>query len=154
MTNEISSKNGTTMKPEEIREQISDMDKIGWDLRETVGVIRAQEIKVDSQLVEDSLQVVTDIQDYQSTIDQIRARHTVLVDEIMDFNPPHDREHYAAKDTATLEEVLKLLDSQAPVSMPAAETDSSTGSGNVPDPKGRNLTKAYQDKANAILNKK
>ena len=147
------SKNGITMKPEELRAQISDMQDISWKITELVGVIRAKDIKVDAKIIDSALKAIGETKGIQGTLDEIRSRHEVLVDEVMDFNPPSKREHYETKDNRELEEIIKLLDSQGLVTLPANDSSSASIRSDDSGSKGKNLTKALQKKANDALGK-
>lgn len=57
----------------------------------------------------------------------IRAEHTKLVDSIMDFGPPEEREHYEAKTLDELRELSELLKSQSTGDgLPAAAAKTAT----------------------------
>lgn len=146
-------KNGVTMTPEVLRDQISAMQDISWKITELIGVIRAKDIKIDSALVDSALKAIGDTKGIEGTLNDIRSRHEVLVDEVMDFSPPNARKHYEAKDNRELEEIIKLLDSQSLITLPANDSSSASKQPDETGSKGRKLTDALQKRANAALGK-
>ena len=147
-------KNGSTMKQGELNSKISAMSDISWKIAELVGVIRAKGMKIDSKIIDAALKARGDTVGIEGVISGIRSRHAVLVDEVMDFNPPSNREHYAAKDNKELEEILKLLDSQSTIKLPATNDGSSAHKDDDSGSKGRNLTLALDRKAKEALGQK
>ena len=143
-------KNGATMKPDDLKEKISTMQNISWQLTELVGVIRAKDMKVPATSVDAALIAINDNKSIEKVVNDIKARHTVLVDEVMDFNPPNPREYFEAKDSRELEEIIKLLDSQSPITIPTGD-HSSRVSNDDSGSKGKRYTDALQKKANEAL---
>ena len=146
-------KNGATMKPEELREKIDSIQGISWKITESISVIRAKDIKVDEALIDAAMKVMGDTKGIETALDDIRARHEVLLDEVMDFNPPNGREYFEGKDNRELEEILKLLDSQSMIKLPANDSSSVNSKHSESGSRGKNLTDAIDRKVKEALGK-
>ena len=98
------------MAPTEIQALISDIERIGWDLRDMTSVIQAKKLTVDGAIMDSAKENMNLGAKLKADNKTMLDEHASLVDEVMDHTPPYDRKHYEEKSTDELKELVLTFD--------------------------------------------
>ena len=113
----------SSMTPQEIQALISDIERIGWDLRDMTAVIQSKDISVDETILDSAKEFMNIGKKLLTDNKPVADEHASLVDEVMDHNPPNDREFYEKKSLDELKELVLLLDTTDPKDTPSDSDD-------------------------------